>query len=82
MLMIDLMLLKNTTQIKNKMREIIDSVLADIAKDSQINFSSQSARDFIAEKLEVALKNHVLMLMEDMACPPSEDRCCEGDCHE
>lgn len=70
------------------MREIILETLDDIAtncgtsNNCQINFGAESARIMIADKLESALKNHVLMLMEDMACPPSEDHCCGGGCHE
>jgi len=70
------------------MREIILETLDDIANncgtpnDCQINFSAESSRIMIADRLESALKNHVLMLMEDMSCPPSEDRCCGGGCHE
>jgi len=70
------------------MREIILETLNDLATNCgssdncQINFSAESARVMIADRLESALKNHVLMLMEDMACPPSEDHCCGGKCHE
>lgn len=68
------------------MREIILEILNEIACGNtgtcQINLQSESARIMIADKLEPALKNHVLMLMEDMACPPSEDHCCGGDCNE
>ena len=70
------------------MREIILETLDDIANncgtsnDCQINFSAESSRVMIADRLESVLKNHVLMLMEDMACPPSEDHCCGGGCHE
>jgi len=66
------------------MKEIILEVLEEIACGNtgscQINLQSKSAQEMIASKLEVALRSHVLMLMEDMACPPSEDRCCNGDC--
>ena len=64
------------------MREIILETLNNIDTNCQINFGAESARIMIADKLELALKNHVLMLMEDMSCPPNEDRCCGGDCHE
>ena len=70
------------------MREIILKTLEDVAtncgtsSNCQINFSSESARSMIADELESSLKNYILMLMEDMSCPPSEDRCCGGDCHE
>ena len=64
------------------MREIIDNILEDIANNAQINFSSKSARDWIAERLEKELKDYNLMMMEDIACPPIEDRCCRDDCHE
>ena len=52
------------------MREIILETLNDIAtncgtsNNCQINFGAESARIMIADKLELALKNHVLMLME------------------
>ena len=70
------------------MREIILNTLEDVAtncgasSNCQINFSSESARIMIADKLESALKNYTLMMMEDIACPPIEDRCCRDDCHE
>jgi len=60
------------------MKEIILEVLRQVACSNtgtcQINLQSESARVMIAEKLEPALKDYVLMLMEDMACPPSENR--------
>lgn len=60
------------------MKEIILEVLRQVACGNtgtcQINLQSESARVMIAEKLEPALKDYVLMLMEDMACPPTESR--------
>ena len=60
------------------MKEIILEVLRQVACGNtgtcQINLQSESARVMIAEKLEPALKDHVLMLMEDMAFSPTENR--------
>ena len=64
------------------MREIILKTLEEIANNCQINFGSESARIMITDKLDSALKNYASMIMEDIACPPNEDRCCGGECHE
>lgn len=71
----------------NKVREIILETLSDIACPDtgghcQVNLQSKGAQEMIADRLEKKLNNHFLMLMEDIACPPDEDRCCGGDCHE
>jgi len=74
------------------MKEIILTILNDISKecgrseDCQINFSAESARLMIAERLEEHLNKHFSNTVEEMFCAPTEDRtneneCCGGGCH-
>ena len=54
------------------MKEIILKVLSDIACNNtgtcQINMQSESAREMIANKLEVELDKYVKEMIEDIIC--------------
>jgi hypothetical protein len=68
------------------MKETILKVLKEISDGSQVNFSSESARLMIADKLEEALTKHLQSeiqgAIEDVVCGSDKSDCCEGDCHE
>ena len=71
----------------SNLRDIILETLSDIACSDtgghcQINLQSEGAQIMIADRLEKELNKHLLTLIEDISCPPDEDRCCGGDCHE
>ena len=54
------------------MKHIILKVLSEVACNNtgscQINLQSESAREMIANKLEVELDKYIKNLLEDMAC--------------
>jgi hypothetical protein len=60
------------------MRETILKVLNEIACGNtgtcQINLQSKSAQEMIADKLTEELKLLNMDLIEDIVCPPTEDR--------
>jgi hypothetical protein len=66
------------------MRQIILTTLEGIATNRQVNFSSQSARIMIADKLEVAISKHIREeisdTIEEIVCGADKGDCCEGDC--
>jgi hypothetical protein len=49
------------------MKEIILKVLEEI-QDSQINIKSESAREFLANKLEPELQKYLNEILEDVCC--------------
>mgnify|MGYP001265855361 FL=1 len=49
------------------MKEIILKVLEEI-QDSQINIKSESAREFLADKLEPELQQHINQILEEVCC--------------
>tara|TARA_R110000765_G_scaffold249685_2_gene351395 strand:+ start:79 stop:309 length:231 start_codon:yes stop_codon:yes gene_type:complete len=55
------------------MKEIILKVLSEVACGNtgtcQINLQSESARNMIAERIEVALRPHVGQIIEDIVTP-------------
>jgi len=67
------------------MRQIILTTLEDIATNCQVNFSAESARIMIADKLEVAISKHIREeisdTIEEIVCGADRGDCCEGDCH-
>jgi len=60
------------------MKQIILKVLSDIACGNtgacQINMQSESAREMIANKLEVELDKYVNQIIEDIICSKGELR--------
>ena len=68
------------------MRQIILTTLEDIATNCQVNFSAESARIMIADKLEVAISKHISEeisdTIEEIVCGTDKGDCCGGGCHE
>ena len=64
------------------MKEIILKVLEDVACSNtgtcQINMQSESAREMIADKLQLALEEFMKLQISDAI---EEVICCRGDCH-
>ena len=49
------------------MKEIILKVLKEL-EDTQINIKSESAREFLADKLEPELQQYINQILEDVCC--------------
>jgi hypothetical protein len=67
------------------MKETILKVLSEIACSDtgscQINLQSESAREMIANKLELELNKYTSEMIE-LAVMGGSDQCCGGGCHE
>lgn len=67
------------------MKEIILKVLSEVACGNtgscQINLQSESAREMIANKLELELNKYTSEMIE-LVVMGGSDQCCGGGCHD
>lgn len=54
----------------NDVQVIVKTVLDEV-KDAQINMSSESAREWLAEIISKRVNEHIQTLVEDIICPPT-----------